>query len=371
MPLVAVLALSLGTFAPEPSDAATAGAAPPEGPEQEPLVLSLVLGATARAEPGLADELTLRVAPRSLASQGQTPAEPFVHIALQPVDDSRVQLRLVVSDGRLFTRDVPATADERARVVAGAVANMIDAIEHNRLAPIETGVEVPVVEPEAPNEPDPPPKPKTDPKSEHELDRKLEPQPQPEPEPQAWVGVVAGGDLSVGVGPPSAVAGMTGIGGSLGGQLVHRSGVLAGLSGRVTAWRAAGISLLRARVSAVAGYAWQHDRFELASAIGPTVEFLRVGAALVQPSGGRRRAVPLVGGCLWARPSYAVLVGRQGALRLGLQAELAAAFEARSPAGAVQIYRATPSGQEPIARAGGLELSFALVAEGRFAILER
>lgn len=356
--MLLVVALALGTLAPEPAEVAVEPAA--IDVPAEPVVLSVVLGADARTEVGLVDELALRVAPRALAPVGETPPEPYVHITVQPLDEARVELRLVVSDGRLFTREVPAQPDERARVVAGAVANMIDAIEHNRLAPIETGVEVPVVEPN-----DPKPEPEPEPKPEHEPEP--EPEPGPEPEPAASIGVLAGGDLTLGVGPPTAVAGITGVGGSLGVQLVHRSGALAGLDARVTAWRASGVALLRVRLSAVAGYAWQRERFELAGAIGPTVELLRIGVTLVQPSGGRRPSVPLLGGRLLARPSYAVLVRAKAQLRLALQAEVAAAFEARSPAGALQIFRPTPEGQ-PIARAGGMELSLGVLAEGRFAL---
>lgn len=361
--MLLVVALALGTLAPEPAQGAVESAAA-DAPA-ESVVLAVVLGADARTEPGLVDELALRVAPRMLAPAGETPPEPYVHIAVQALDDARVELRLVVSDGRLFTREVPAQPDERARVVAGAVANMIDAIEHNRLAPIETGVEVPIVEPNEP-EPEAEPDPEAKPKPKRELEPEREPE--PEPEPDAWIGMVGGGDLSLGVGPPTAVAGLTGVGGSLGVQLLHRSGALAALDARVTAWRASGVSLLRVRLSAIAGYAWQRERFELAGALGPTVELLRIGAALVQPSGGRRPSVPLLGGRLLARPSYAVLVRPAAQLRLALQAEVAAAFEARSPAGAVQIFRTTPEGQEPIARAGGVELSLGVLAEGRFAL---
>lgn len=352
---------------PRPAEPRSAEPTAP-APASEPVHHAIVLDEAIDPGAGLPEELALRLGDRTIVSARTASGAPegsYVWVEVDAVGPTAVQIRLIVSDGRLFSRTIEAAEDQHARIVAGSVANMIDAIEGNRLAPERTGVTVPRPEPAA----DPPPA-SEDPGSDEPPDPSpSDPAPgSADAEPGAWLGVVLGGAGSFGLGAPTAVAGPTGFGGSLGAQLVHRSGAVAGLDLRATGWRRAGVSLTRLRVSATAGYAWRPGRFELLGAIGPTVEATLVDAELFTPSGTRQDTAPLVGGRLLVRPTYTV--AEPGRLRVLVGAELDAAFavEARAPPGAIQIHRQTSDGFDPIARAGGFELAAALVVELRFAL---
>lgn len=315
----------------------------------------------------LKDELGLRTTARAIqvARPGwEAPEASFVWVSVAAVQDT-ARIQLIVSDGRLFRRSVEATPSQRARVVAGAIANMVDAVENNRLAPEETGVALPEPAPDPDVTPEPAP-------VEVEPEAPVEPPPPPaEPAPvpaNAWLAAVARGALSVGVGAPTAVAGLTGIGGGLGARWSHRTGAVVTADVRATGWRSFGLQVTRTRLAIAGGYAWRRERVELSGVLGPTVEFPRISETLSTPSGTPRGSNVLLGGRLMLRPAVMVAARPGFELLLGLEAELAAAFEARTPAGAIQIYRRTPGGVEPIARAGGLELSAAVAIEARFAL---
>lgn len=354
---------------------AEVGPEPIEGPEaaaaSESIRYAIVLDEAIEPSAGLPEELALRLSDRAITSARDAagyPEGPYIWVEVDDVGTGAVRIRLIVSDGRLFSRTVDTTDDQRARIVAGSVANMIDAIEGNRLAPQQTGVEVPTPEP-TPDEPNPPEPDPPEPESVTEPSTRSPLAPTPiDPEPSAWLGVVGSGAGVFGVGAPTAVAGPTGLGGSLGAQWLHRTAAIVGLDLRATGWRSAGVSLTRLRVSVTAGYAWRPGRFELLGAIGPTVEATLVDAELFTPSGRRRDATPLVGGRLLVRPSYTVAKRSTLRLLVGVEAEAAGAAEARSPPGAIQIHRRRGDGFEAIARAGGFELAVALVVELRVAL---
>ncbi|MBL4684141.1 MAG: hypothetical protein JKY37_06105, partial [Nannocystaceae bacterium] len=181
-------------------------------------------------------------------------------------------------------------------------------------------------------------------------------------------GVVGRGAATFGLGPPTAVAGTTGMGGGLGIRFAHFDGAVASVGLRSSTWRGGGLRVSGLRFSVAAGYAWRSDRLEFVGLIGPTVAGVFVREALVQPSGASRDTAPLLGGRIVAHPAYVALDRSTTRLIVGLEAEASAAFEARSPAGAIQIYRETAQGLEPVARAGGFEVTIAVTVEIRFAL---
>ncbi|MCH9686800.1 MAG: hypothetical protein K0V04_35530, partial [Deltaproteobacteria bacterium] len=238
--------------------------------------------------PELREELLLRLGDRvwSPSDSSPRPTVAFAWMTVQPLGPDQFDVQLIVSDGRLFSREVGAEHEQRARVVAGLVANMLDAIENNRLAPLRTGVVVP---PEAIEQPPPvaaEPMEQVEPVEEPEpaeVPQPSSPDPSPvepstpQPAPQWWMGVVGGGGATFGVGPPTDVTGVTGVGGGLGAQWIHTSGVVVGLDVRGLGWRPSNVPLTRMRVVASAGYAWRPGRFELLTTIGPMVETVWVG----------------------------------------------------------------------------------------------
>jgi len=426
--------LGLGSSPGHGVEAAEQAPAPEPAVAPEPVRYGVVLDGAIEPSEGLPDELALRLGDRSIDSArtlATEPDGPYVWVAVDEVRAGAVEIRLIVSDGRLYTRTTEAPAEQGSRVVAGAVANMLDAIENNRLAPQQTGVAVPVpvAQAEAGGETTAPDGASTG-TGEGSGGDVPPAAAGAVAVPRAWVGVVAGGGATFGLGPPTESAGVTGLGGGLGVQAVLERGVVVGLSGRGSGWRSEGVSLTRVRVAAVAGYAWRSGRsgrageragraeeragraeeragraeeragraeerpgrsderpgrederpgradgpgrFELLVAAGPTVEFIRVGAELLSADDrSRSRIAPLLGGCVLVRPMVTVAEPRGARVGVGVEVEAAASVEARAPAGAVQLERETAGGSRPIARAGGFELETGVVVEVRFGLRQR
>ena len=333
---------------------------------------SVILDGSTQEPDALEAELRLRLAAHEILVARAEMARPgarFVWVLVQPAEGDAVQLRLITSDGRAFTRLLEVASDQHAREVAGAIANMVDAIENNRIAPQETNAEVPT--PPAPAEP---------------ASEKAEPEPAPGPEPSppavgsapmppsSWLGVAIDGGVALAVGPPSDLQGLGGGSVGAGVRWIHRSGALATGELHALLARGGGFMATRVRVYAGAGYAFRPSRFELLAhgglVVAPVFVTADRGASdLRTASGTRRTAAPLVGGrvaispgwFLWSRSDH-------GGLRLGVTIDAAYSVEARSPAGAIRILRDDGDTNTAILRAGGLEIGAAMSLEGRFGI---
>ena len=363
-PAGAVIAIAIGlAVAPDP---ASASASPPSVVDAARPFDTVILDGSTMQPEALEAELRLRLSTHEILvarADMPRPGATFVWVLVQPGEGDAASLRLITSDGRAFTRVVEAASEEQARVVAGAIANMVDAIENNRLAPEETGAEVPVP-PAPPAEPAPTPTRAASP----------EPPPSASPQPSSWIGVVLDGGIALAVGPPTDLQGLGGGIVGAGVHWVHRSGALAAAQVAAVLDRNRGYLATRARVYAGAGYAWRPSRFELLAHGGLVVAPIfvtRAGDAsdLRTGSGTPRAAAPLVGGRVAVSPGWFVWsrADRSG-LRVGVTVDASYTVEARAPAGAIRILHVDGDTRTPILRAGGLELGALLSLEGRFAL---
>lgn len=347
--------------------ATEAGAPPADASSVTTERLETVVLAPDFSLPGLAEELQLRLRGRAIVDGGDPNArrvEPLVWILVDVGNPSTLELRLITSDGRLFRRSLRAEADERPRVAAGAVANMVDAIEQHRLEPNETGVVVPdptppptVAEPAPEPAPQPPESPPPDPVKE------------PPRVPPHWLGVHLHPTAALGIGPPTDAPVFSGVGATLGGDLVFRSHAIVRAAVRVIGTRAGGVQLTRIRAAVHGGYAVRRRRFEFAVLGGVAIEPMVISDPIQTSSGTRTNPAPLFAGLLGLEPSFVVL-HRPDRLELlvGPTFELGYSFEARSPAGAVRI---SDANADPLLRAGGLELAIAVGLQTRFALGQR
>lgn len=317
--------------------------------------------------PGLQSELDLRLHDRTIIDGGDPQAartEPLVWVLVDADDPTTVRLRLITSDGRLFRRSLRADADEHARVVAGAVANMVDAIEQHRLQPAETGVAVP--QPETPPDPDHEPEPAALPPESPTADVSDPKAAAPPPPQPLWIGGHLHPTVALGLGPPTDTPLFAGAGGTLGGDVFFRSHAFVRAAVRVAGTAAGGVSLTRVRVAVHGGYALRRRRFEFAALAGVAVEPLIISDPLQSSDGAQRNPAPLFAALLGLEPSVVVLSRpRKLELLVGPTFELGYGFEARRPAGTVRITRPDTS---PLLRAGGLELAIAVGLQTRFAV---
>ncbi len=356
------------TTEPIPPEPATAVANPVE------VAAPLVIDSTSTDAPALREELTLRLPDRAI-DFSTTPRDPqrqaILWVGVRELDTrDDVELRLITSDGRLYRRTLPAPPAHRARVIASAVANMIDAIERDAIQPTAVDVEIPPAQtPLDPSPPqtqlEPPPPPLASTPTEP-------PPPSVEPAPRsalplAW-SVWLGSEATVGVGPPTDASGVAGMGGTLGLGWRHRRGAMVATELRVEGWDR-GVRSTRLRAAVLAGYGWRWSPWSLVLLAGPTVEGLWIDATLHRPSGARRGAPPLFGGRVTIRSSRRVWGRDAVELHLGVQLDGAGSVETSRPLGAVRVVRATDDGFDTVARAGGGELSAGLVVEVRFSAL--
>ena len=215
LPAVAAVVISTGA----PSD--------PDG-QRLPLVLDVGFAGDA----ALRDELTLRLPERPILGlvPGDLPPGEFLFVGGSEIGGDALDVQVITSDGRLYRRRVPLPSQgERARVTAGAVANLVDGIERRTLTPDQTDIEIPL---EDPVQPEVPPDP--------EAARVEAPQPAPgaprSPAPARsgpTLHILLGGALGLGVGPPRLVDAIVGAGGLLGAAWVGPRGLSFG--GRVRA----------------------------------------------------------------------------------------------------------------------------------------
>lgn len=338
--------------------------AEPPATETTSRFTAVVLDRTIGAAPDLFDELELRLGNGVVVHAdaiAQAPSGAFVWVFVDD-DAGELRVRLVTHDGREFTRRVASDPDQRLRVAAGVIANMIDAIEHNQLAPERVDVEVPSAAP-------PPVVAAPAPAAVVRAPRPPVRAPGPAPV-RGWIGIRGSGAVTIGVGPPVDVGAFAGGGGGIGLRYVDRRGASIGAMARGQIERRDDVGLARVRVAIAAGYAWRRRWFELVGEVGPTIEVVRLGRAARGAAGVTRTTAPLVGGALVLAPgAIAWEDPRRGSLRVGIELELAYSVEARADAGAVRVLHRTDAGTRAVLRAGGVELGLGLGVEGRFGVL--
>lgn len=334
---------------------------------------AIVLDARLADASAIEEALALRLMGRSIEAARPpfiAPDRAHAWVTASEVGPEALTLRIIVSDGRLFERRLQAAPDQRARVVAGAVANMIDAIEHNRLAPEQTGVEAPSTK-AVPSESEPEAAamhPEAGPPAE-DAPEVSPPAPEPIDEaPPRWsLGSAVGPAITLGLGPPTGSGAVTGMGAQLAVSALHVGGLAAWLDIRAVSWRDE-VRVTQVRFAPALAHAWRPGRFELWGVVGPTISAVRIGAPLVDGTGSPRPAAPLIGGRAALRPALVLYRRDQLRLVLGLEVEASVAAEARAPLGAIAVTRRDGTQLRPIARAGGFELAAALTLELRLGL---
>ena len=232
---------------------ATSTAAPSEVSVER---LPVVLAGDMASDAALREELELRL-PDHVIVVPSSPADipsAFLWVGAVRGEDGLVALHVIVSDGRLYQRPLvlPAAGD-RARVAAGAIANLVDGIERKSVAPTRTEVEVPPLGLEQGGPPDPEPETVAGPGTSAE-----DPPPATVELPtpiQGGLQLSAAGVFVAGLGPPTAFTGPVGAGGVLGVAWVRSGGLLLGGALRGMGWRAKGLGVGRVRLTAQVGYA--------------------------------------------------------------------------------------------------------------------
>jgi hypothetical protein len=340
---------------------ATAPAAVPPPVESSAAIPALVLDAVS-IDPQLFEEMKLRLAGRTLIASDalvDVPTTRFAWVGVEWTDTGEARLRIVVSDGRAYSRLVTAPSTQLPRTLAGALSNMIDAIEEDSIAPeaVDVAVPLPVPAP-APVAPTP-----------VTLPPASKPAPPASPPPPDWeLGPVIGGTAIFGVGPPTDLDGFVGAGGSIGLDAVHRSGGLASVAVRVLTHDRSDLRLVRVRAAIAGGYALRRRSFELLARVGASVE------PVVLRDDGRPsvKNAPLVGAFAMVSPAYVLRSKRRPmALRIALDVELAASMEASSSPGVIRWIDATPDDPISLLRAGGVEIGLGASIGGWFALPNR
>ncbi len=274
------------------------------------------------------------------------------YIDLRRTTPTQVDVSLILSDGRGYYRRVETGSDSPVRPVAGALAQLIAAIEDDSVAPDERGVRVPP-ELSAPVEP-PPAKekecPAVPPCPSVEAPR---PRPLP-PRLELAPSLRAGGTFGVGRAPRSRGASF-----GLGLDLRWRSGVMVAADLQVTASSVDRETLTRVRGAAGAGFGLRRGAFEMPIVGMFGVEWwdVRGGQAMLVPRGAGEGGAPMIGGGLRVAPAVRAQLGPV-ALRTGLRLELWGSSEPVR-GGLRRPVIAYPEGA-PLTSVGGAELSIAL-----------
>ncbi len=279
-------------------------------------------GFTDRSE--LERAISLRLPGLTLVAVGE-PVPVAEHDALRAFlelthTDSAVRMSLILADGRAYERSIEIDADAPVRPTAGALANLVAAIEDDTAVPDRKNVPLP---PALVREPAPPqPVPKDIPKPAPVV---LAPQTVP-PGPLAprWQ---LGPTLRIaGAFGLTAPPGLRGVGPGLGLDARAPSGLLLALDLQWLTRAVDRYHLQRVRVALGVGYALRRGGFELPVALLVGVEpWWLAGRGqrvpLRAPNAGP--PAPLIGLGLRLTPGYSAQIGQAGArLRVGARLEL-------------------------------------------------
>lgn len=326
--------------------------------------IAIVVLDSASIDDELRAELALRTGGRSLVPSdtlADAPSERFAWVGVSPSGSQRL-LEVVLSDGRAYSRWVDAPPGQLARATAGALVNMLDAIEDGRLAPERTGVAVPLVLPTVePPPPAPTPAPTPAP---------IQPSTSSEPIPPAWwLGPRIGGEVVFGVGAPVSERGLVAGGATFGVDAMHRRGGLVAADVRVAGRSTDALQVLRVRVALGGGWVLRRGRFALPLRAAISIEpLVSRGATLRDRDGASASPRPLVGGLVHGSPSVVWwLRSGRAAVRASIELELAASMEARAKPGVVRYVEAGDTARG-LGRVGGVELAAGLGVGAWFAV---
>lgn len=320
------------------------------------------------SEQALLEALALRAPkhPRvGLQSKTQvTTPEQWVYINVDTSGSNGVLLTLILEDGRAFDRTIePGEVQELPRATAVGIANLLAAIEEQRVVADRHEIAPPQPLPIAESEPAPEP----------EVQQLPEPEPEPAPEPVAseskpppakqaavdWGPILLGG-VAVGIGPPTIESPFLGGGGTLRVDVRWRRGGLLGVGAGAMGLSRSGLALVRYRIGVLGGYNLRVKRFELSTAAGVFVEpwQLRGGSELVVFQGESEEDLPSVslGVNVRVEPGLRIQTKR-GAVRLFAWGELAAVGVIDEGLRAVEL---SISESDSGFRVGGIEAAFGL-----------
>ena len=341
-----------------------AGAAPDDtSAESSTKITSIILVAGPLPYRDLDDALRirlprLRTLPYEPRSFDDVEGEPYAYVELsQPTaPPGAIDISVILTDGRSYGRRLVPDETDPVRDTATMLANLVAAIEEERVQPIRDDVAIP--RPAEASEPEPEP----------------EPTPKSDPTPAArkrWsIGLTPSFGTIIGLAPsPVGTFG----GGSIALDLAARApiGAVVAVGARYATRNSdADVRLSRVRILLAAGWALRHRSFELLALAGFTVEPWLLSSSEGDPAVADDEPIgPLLGGLARVSPGYLLQPRRTPdfAMRLGLFTELAGST--MPGYGAPRLVVDDGSGtQRDIARFGGLELGTGVEATFWFAV---
>ena len=334
----------------------------------------IVRAPAARAD-ALGQALRVRMAPVPVLpfteqSYAEAESQHFAYASVEADPDTGgTRIELVLFDGRAYRRAVPRDEEHDDRAVALTIANLLAAIEEERLLPDRTQVEVPRPEPEPEPEPEPAPEP--------------EPVPEPEPEPEPPPPTLAPPPIAFELGAslrglanfalsPRPIPGPTAVGGTAVFAVRLPIAIYVEGGARITTASSRGLRLLRTRVHVAAGYAYRRGLLAAGVGAGPTLEAWGVRAdgsrtGVTGPDGGRRP--PLIG--VLAQGHVGAVFPKDDSARV--HARIAAHLQLAAsglPSGAAARVVEVPGGPA-VFIAGGIEATAGLDATVWFGVRRR
>lgn len=365
-PLLALLSSTVG----EPPGATGAAAAVPESPQT---IAAIVLRADGLDAAAVTDAVSLRCPDRVLtetARQAATGGRRFAFVDVRGELNGEVVLSIVVNDGTAYARTLPGvaeqSADDRVRVAAATLANLLAAIEESRVEPDAVDVPLPTEEPVEPTT-----------ESIAEPPAAVEPVPEPPapplpPAPKHALWIDAAPAVVLGLGPPNP-AGLAALGGQLSADVRRVAGVggavdaLGTFALRGGARSSEGFVVGRARISAGGGLAGRVGAFDWTAALLADVEPLWIARggsreSITLPSGEDVSTVVLLGGHIRLAAAWVPALGEGGnrAVRLRLGPTVEVGGSGLGSGGVARFQQADPDmpGETiDLVRAGSLELA--------------
>lgn len=331
-----------------PAAAPTSAAPPVQQPvAQRHRIDALVIASDVPDRAALEDALRLRVGDRpisdALHARNPREGELFAYVEVKPKDAQSLVVRLVLSDARAYVRTLESPADLRAREIAATVANLVAGIEEDDLPPDERDVALPPVLELAP--PEPPPQPIA---------------PPPLPPARFDLGIVAGADAGLALGPPPP-QGFAAAGAHARLDVRARNGALVAVALRGLGNRRFGYGLTRIRLAIEGGYAWRRGAFELMTTAGLTLEPWLVTRGGKLPDVAERKPVHVaLGGLVRIAPAWRRVGPRGRAFRLAPFVELAGSAIPARNGGVARLRAQDTTGTRELFRVGGLELALGL-----------
>lgn len=329
-----------GPETPEPRTDAPAAAAVTKGRVNAVVVDAAMPGLLA-IESGLHLRLADRGVTRSDRVRPPRTGELFAYLEQIDADAERARIRVTLTDGRGYVREILGPEPERAREIATNVANLLAAIEEDTIAPDEHDLPLPPsLQPLPPAPVEAPP-----------------PRPAPVPEPRFDWGLSIGGDAVIGLARP-APQGLAAAGGRVTWALRLRRGASVAIAVHPGGMRRRGWSTTRVAIAAGAGYTLRRGAFEFASLLSLRVEPWWVGRdGNAVRLGEARSKAPLLGGALTIAPRWRHRFASGHALFLGPSIELAGSGMPTRDGGVVRVRERVGTGTRDVARVGGLELA--------------